>query len=183
MAYHVKTTLLALATALPTHVLADWNGVHAGLSLGANTINEISGDFEESEADSSTAFGVFGGYAIQNNDFVFGGEVAFLRAPDLEFDIDGNVYSPDFDILDLKGRAGYALNNILFYGVAGVSRISESENDDNANGFNFGVGADYDLGNNIVIGANYLARRTKVDVDDDVDVNLDTFAFRTALRF
>ncbi|WP_299752871.1 outer membrane beta-barrel protein [uncultured Tateyamaria sp.] len=184
MTYHVKTALLALATALPTHALADWNGAYVGFSLGANTTNELSGDGEDGEesidAASSTAFGVFGGYAVQNNDFVFGGEVAFLRAPDVEFKDDEQEVTLDFDIIDLKGRAGYVVNNILFYGVAGFSRISEQESGDHANGFNFGVGADYDLGNNFVIGVEYLARRGTFE---DLDVALDTLSLRAAYRF
>ena len=178
MTYHLKTALLALATTLPTDAIADWNGAYVGLSFGANTTNELAGGFERFEADSSTAFGVFGGYAVQNNDFVFGGEVAFLRAPDLEFVVDEQELTLDYDILDLKGRAGFVVNNILFYGVAGFSRITES--DDDATGFNFGVGADYDLGNSFVIGVEYLVRHTEFR---SVDVNLDTLSLRAAYRF
>ena len=180
MTYHVKAALLALAAALPTHALADWNGAYVGFSLGANTTNELSADGERFEADSSTAFGVFGGYAIQNNDFVFGGEVAFLRAPDLEFEGDEQEVTLDYGIFDLKGRAGYVVNNILFYGVAGFSRITIIEGDADAPGFNFGVGADYDLGNSFVIGVEYLARRTDFE---GLDVNLDTRALRAAYKF
>ena len=190
MAYHVKTALLALATTLPTHTLADWSGAYAGFSIGYNIANELSveeDDFSVTfEADPSTALGAFGGYAVQNDDFVFGGEVALLRAPNVEFEFDGDEFSVDYDILDLKGRAGYAVNNILFYGVAGFSRISA---DDDADGFNFGVGADYDLGNNVVIGAEYLARRTtseedeEFEEDEDLDVAIDTLSLRAAFRF
>lgn len=180
MTYHVKAALLALATTLPTHALADWNGAYVGFSLSANTKTELSADGEESiDAASSTAFGVFGGYAVQSNDFVFGGEVAFLRAPDVEFKDDEQEVTLDFDIFDLKGRAGYVVNNILFYGVAGFSRI-EPEMGEHANGFNFGAGADYDLGNNFVIGVEYLARRTDLE---GVDLNLDTLTLRAAYKF
>ncbi|MDX8355860.1 outer membrane protein [Cognatiyoonia sp. IB215182] len=185
MTYHVKTALLALATALPTHALADWNGAYAGFSLGSTVTNELSGEDDGSsvtyEADPSAALGIFSGYTVQNDDFVFGGEGVFQLAPDAEFEISGRKITVDLDIFDLKGRVGYAVNNILFYGVAGVSRISVDEV--RANGFNFGVGADYDLGNNIVIGAEYLARRATVEEDEDDDVALDTLALRTAYRF
>ena len=188
MTYHVKAALLALAAALPTRALADWNGAYVGFSLGANTTNELSADGERFEADSSTAFGVFGGYATQNNDFVFGGEVAFLRAPDLEFKADEQLefegdeqeVTLDYGIFDLKGRAGYVVNDILFYGVAGFSRITIIEGDADATGFNFGVGADYDLGTNFGIGVEYLARRTDLE---GLDVNLDTLALRAAYKF
>ena len=183
MTYHVKVALLALATVLPTHALADWNGAYAGFSLGANTKNELSSDLEGSiDATSSTAFGVFGGYAVQNNDFVFGGEVAFLRASDIEFEADEEEVALDYGIFDLKGRAGYVVNNILFYGVAGFSHITitQGDADADATGFNFGVGADYDLENNFLIGVEYLARRTDFE---GIDLNLDTLTLRAAYKF
>ncbi|MFG5379606.1 outer membrane protein [Yoonia sp. R2-816] len=191
MTYHVRTALLALATALPTHALADWNGAYAGLSLGSTVTSELSSDFEgSSEADPGTAFGVFGGYSVQTGDLVFGGEVALQRAPDLEHEFDEQGFSVDYDIVELKGRAGYAVNDILLYGVAGfshikanISRDSGSETDSDTNGFSIGVGADYDLGNNFVIGAEYLARRATFEEDEDVDVALDTLALRAAFRF
>lgn len=147
-----------------------------------HTASELSSEFEEEsfEAASSTAFGVFGGYTVQNDEFVFGGEVAFLRAPDVGFEVDEREVALDFGIFDLKGRAGYVANSILFYGVAGFSTISELESGDHAIGFNFGVGADYDLGNNYVIGVEYLARRGTFEV---IDVALDTLSLRATFRF
>lgn len=184
MTYHIKTALLALATALPTHALADWNGAYAGLSLGSTVTNELSGEDDDGsvtyEADPSAALGIFGGYTVQNNDFVFGGEFAFLITPDVGLEVDGEELSFDFDAVDLKGRAGYAVNNILLYGVAGVSRVYAAGAQ--ASGFNIGVGADYDLGNNIVIGAEYLARRA-TDEESDFDAALDTLALRAAFGF
>ncbi|MDX8349755.1 outer membrane beta-barrel protein [Cognatiyoonia sp. IB215446] len=186
MTYRFKTVLLALATTLPTHALADWNGAYAGLILGANTntefSSEVGGSSSSVEADDSTSVGIFGGINVQNDDFVFGGELAFSQASDVEAEILGETVSDDLDILDLKGRAGFAVDNILFYGVAGFSRISDGEED--STGFNFGVGADFDLGNNAVIGAEYLARRTTFDDEDpEVDLDLDTFSVRAALKF
>ncbi len=192
MTYRVKTAFVAFAIALPTHVLADWNGAYAGLSFGSNFTSELSAevsDFSATyEADPSTTFGVFGGYNVQNADFVFGSEVVLLRTSDLEFENDDQDFNADFNILDLKGRAGYVVDDILFYGVAGFSHIkagfsSVSEADNDTNGFNFGVGADYDLGNNFVIGAEYLARRATFEDDIDLDLALDTLALKAAVRF
>ena len=180
-----KICLFALASTLPTHALAEWSGAYAGISFGHNLTNEQSiddgGISLSVEAESSNSLGVFGGYQAQNGDFVFGGEVAILRAPDLEFRFGDLVSNTNFDILDLKGRAGYSVDNILLLGIAGFSRISA--NDDNANGFNFGIGVDYDFGNNFVVGAEYLMRRATHDDVVDVDINLDTIALRAAFKF
>ena len=184
MTYNIKPALLALATALPTHALADWNGAYAGFSLGSTVTNELSGEDDGSsvtyEADPSAALGIFSGYTVQNDDFVFGGELAFLISPDVELEVEGDDLSVDFDAIDLKGRAGYAVNNILFYGVAGVSRVYAAGVQ--ASGFNIGVGADYDLGNDIAIGAEYVARRA-TDEESDFDATLDTLAVRAAFGF
>ncbi|MDX8352122.1 outer membrane protein [Cognatiyoonia sp. IB215182] len=178
--------MLALATALPTHALADWNGAYAGLTLGSNFNTEVSTELAgvevTSDADDTTSVGIFGGINVQNGDFVFGGELALSQASDVEAEVGGETISDDFSILDLKGRAGFAVDNLLFYAVAGFSRLSDG--DENANGLNFGVGADFDLGNNAIISAEYLTRRTTFDDEDpEVDVDLDSISIRAALKF
>ncbi len=188
MSHQIKTLVLALATALPTTALADWNGGYAGLALGPNLTNEISAEESgvsvSTEADDSISVGAFGGFNVQNGDFVFGGEVAFSSASDLKFEFEGEEFETDYDIFDLKGRAGYAVDNIMFYGVVGYSIISDE--DDEADGFSFGAGAEFDLGNNFAIGAEYLARRAVFDGDDgdvDIDLDLDTLAIRGSFSF
>lgn len=131
------------------------------------------------EAESRPAFGTFVGYSVKSADFVFGGELDFSIATRTR--LEEEVLTFDLDVFDLKGRAGYAVDNILLYGVAGLSRIYIGAG--RANGINFGVGAAYDLGNNVVIGAEYLARRTTLEDDQDVDVHLDTLSLRAAYRF
>jgi len=186
MTYRFKTILLALATALPTQTLADWNGAYAGLTLGSNFNTELSAEDSgvsvSADAEDSTSVGIFGGFNVQNDDFVFGGELAFSQANDVEFEIAGETFAGDFDILDIKGRAGFAVDNLLFYGVAGFSRVSDGDED--SSGVNFGVGVDFELGNNAVIGAEYLARRTTFDDEEpEIDLDLDSFSVRAALAF
>lgn len=161
MTYHVKAALLALATALPTHALADWSAAYSGFSFGSNITNEVldeeDGVPENYEPESSSTFGVFPGYAVQDGDFVFGGEFAFLITPDVGFESGGDEFSLGFDALDLKGRAGYAVNNALFYSAAGVTRI--------------------------YIAVESLARRAASEASVVGDVGLDTLALRAAFRF
>ncbi|MBF9052229.1 outer membrane beta-barrel protein [Roseobacter sp. HKCCD9010] len=185
MIYCAKAVFLVLATAVPTHALADWSGAYTGLLVGSSITNELSveedGGFANYQPDSGTTFSAFAGYNAQDDDFVFGGEFAFLIVPDTRLGIDGEEFSLDFDAFDMKGRVGYAFNNILFYGVAGVSRIYAAEA--RANGFNLGVGADYDLENNIVFGMEYLARRAAGEAGAVDDVGFDALVLRAALRF
>ena len=161
MTYHVKAALLALAIALPTHALADLSVAYSGFSFGSNVTNKGSdeehGLSENYEPDSSARFGAFPGYAVQNDDFVFGGEFAFLITPDVGLESGGDEFSLGFDAFDLKSRAGYAVNNVLFYGAAGVTRI--------------------------YIAVESLARRAADEASVFGDVGFDTLALRAAFRF
>ncbi|MEL6682498.1 MAG: outer membrane beta-barrel protein [Pseudomonadota bacterium] len=184
MAHKIRTILLAMATALPSSALADWTGGYAGLALGTSLNSEISAEIDDIDVtldvDNTTVAGLFGGYQVQNGEFVFGGEFALSQASEVTGDGDLNT---DIDILDLKGRAGFAMDNIMFYGTAGFTRLTD-DIDDDANGFSFGFGADYDLGSNFVVGAEYLARRATFEDDEfDVDINFDTFTVRGAFTF
>ncbi|WP_299751278.1 hypothetical protein [uncultured Tateyamaria sp.] len=161
MTYHIKAALLALATALPTHALADWSAAYAGFSFGSNITDEVpdeeGGVPENYEPGSSAAFGVFPGYTVQIDDFVFGDEFVFLITPDAGLESGGDELSLGFDVIDLKGHAGYAVNNVLFYGAAGVTRI--------------------------YIAVESLARRAAGEASVVGDVGLDTLALRAAFKF
>jgi len=192
MTNSLRIIALATTTLLPTVALADFNGAYAGLSFGPNVKNELTasggGVSASVDADDSNAIGVFAGYQVQNGDVVYGGELAIANSSDVTFDFgDGDEATGDIRTVDIKGRAGYVFGDIMAYGVLGFSQITSDDNDDdNATGFNFGVGAEYVVADNIVIGAEYLARRTSFDEDDDgfeLDYDLDTFAIRASYQF
>ena len=176
---HAATALLLCA---PSVGYADFNGAYAGLAAGPNLTNDVINDDGTFEADDSLSFGVIAGYRVQNGSLVFGGELAISSANDLTFDVNGTERVLDYTMVDLKGQVGYALDNILLFGTLGFSRIT-NEADENAPGIGFGFGADYDLGNNIILGAEYYARRTEPEDLDNVEVNVDTLTLRAAFTF
>ena len=177
----IKTIFAASILAAPSYSFADFSGGYVGLLVGPNLKNEFADDSITFEADDSVSFGFFAGYQVQTGDFVLGGEVAVSSNQDVTFTVGGEDFTGDYGTTDFKGRAGYATGPIMLYGTLGYSLIDADGED--ASGFGFGVGADYDLGNNILLGAEYFARRTEDEDFDDVEVNLDTFALRAAFAF
>lgn len=92
-----------------------WTGPYLGVNLGYQwgyTSNNPT-------RPSGMAGGIQAGYNWQSGQFVFGGET------DLSFSAAEDVFAPwKFSnpwFGTLRGRAGFALNNILFYGTAGFA--------------------------------------------------------------
>lgn len=174
---------------MPTTTLADFSGGYAGVSLGARTRGEaeIDGETFISEIDGDATLGGFAGYQIQNGDFVFGGELGLSSAKDFTITGTGGAVDRDFRLLDLKARAGYDAGSVLIYGTMGLSTVKAFggfDGEDTAEGFNFGVGADYPINNQFVIGAEYLARRVVLEETDiETDFDADTFTLRAGFQF
>lgn len=183
-----RTLCVASAAMLPTTVLADWSGTYGGFSAGRSFNAEL--DFDESrigktETEPTGVFGAFAGYQIQNEQVVYGGEIAVSRAPNIEATDDDDL-DLDATAVDLKGRLGYAAGNGLVYGVVGLSSIMIDSDDGEFDGLgaNIGVGYDYIVGKNIVLGAEYLVRRTKGDDDDnDFGIDTDVLSVRATYKF
>lgn len=92
-----------------------WMGPYVGVNVGyqwAHTRNNPT-------TPSGFAGGLQGGYNWQNGQFVFGGET------DLQFSGADDTFAPwKFSnpwFGTTRGRAGIALNNILFYGTGGFA--------------------------------------------------------------
>jgi outer membrane immunogenic protein len=92
-----------------------WQGPYVGANLGYQW-----GSINNNPTDPSGAAGGFqAGYNIQNGQFVFGAET------DLQFSGASDRFAPwKFSnpwFGTLRARAGLAMNNILFYGTAGLA--------------------------------------------------------------
>jgi outer membrane immunogenic protein len=112
----------ALATEIPPFAAPDptlgatpWQGFYAGVSLGYQ-----HGFVGNSPArPSGVEGGIQGGHNWQRNQFVFGVE-ADLQASDANDTFAAWKFSnPWFGTL--RGRAGFAVNNVLLYGTLGLA--------------------------------------------------------------
>ncbi len=136
-------TTLAAAPAMAT----DWTGFYTGAQLGYSDVEGggSSGD--------NTSFGLQAGYNHQfTNNMVVGGEAEY-RYNDAGFG--GVAFS---DSIALKGRVGYAHNDYLFYGTAGVVRgqIDGGGTSISDDGVVYGVGVEYMIQQDVSVGFEVL---------------------------
>ena len=91
-----------------------WAGPYVG------EISAISGALSNSGADPSGIAGGFqGGYNWQFGQFVVGGETDFQLSDAASVFANYKFTNPWFGTL--RGRAGFTMNNILFYGTLGLA--------------------------------------------------------------
>jgi outer membrane immunogenic protein len=179
----ISASTVAMAADLaPEPVAYDWTGFYLGLNAGA-AWNNSSVDFdglglEDSIEDDQTVFtgGVEAGYNWQMDSIVFGVETDFNYLgfdSDEDFALGGTTASFDSKadwFGTLRGRLGFAADNILFYGtgglayghakiegdiVNGVNSLSGDESNVNW-GWTIGAGMQYAFNENWILGAEYL---------------------------
>jgi outer membrane immunogenic protein len=139
----------------PTGVY-NWGGAYAGVNTGyqwGTTTNNPT-------SPSGLEGGLQAGYNVQSGQFVFGGET------DLQISGADDTFAPwKFSnpwFGTLRGRAGFALNNILFYGTLGLAygdvrgEISSLSEDKTHIGWAAGMGAEVGITPNWSAKLEYL---------------------------
>jgi outer membrane immunogenic protein len=178
----------AMAAPVAAH---DWSGFYAGLSYGRTASSEIVDTtigpiYQLSKGSVS---GLHLGYLAQRNQFVFGGELSYMRYNDV---IMAGLAGYHMDrTVDLKGRLGVAANKALFYGAFGYSTGTFTVDALSASykpkGTSYGLGMEYAATERLTIGVEYLARKMQADgptvFASDIDVNLNTVSLRVGLSF
>ncbi len=147
---------VAPVVAAPIPVQADdWTGLYAGVTGGWSMGETVGvGDFD------GILYGGFLGYNYQfDGGFVLGAEAAFTTG-ELEFN-GGGTFEPTY--IDLKARAGIAVDRALVYASGGYTIANFANNDEGA-GFNVGAGVDFLVFDNVFVGVEYIYR----DIEDTV---------------
>lgn len=145
----------------------DWGGFYAGatygVGIGGNMDYETGGlitnEYDSLEPGSS--YGAFAGYNVQRNNLVYGGEIAYSAVDTPGFGPIGFASETFNFFLDGKARIGYAMNNVLVYGFAGYSTSNfefSGVTNHAVSGMNYGVGVDVMFGENLFVGAEFIAR-------------------------
>ena len=143
----------------------DWSGFQLGFSAGRSA---GSHDYYDDAALTSfitgydvsgPLYGAFAGYNMQSGNMVYGVELAYSAA---NVQIDGGAF-PDYAydrVIDLKGRVGYAMGNVLVYGEIGGSAAHWGGplEDANISGLLVGAGVDVALGDRAFVGLEYVMR-------------------------
>ena len=148
----------ASAADLPPMRAYSWQGPYVGANLGYQW-GRVTGNPTD---PASLAGGLQAGYNVQRGVFVFGAET------DIQFSGADDRFAPwKFSnpwFGTLRGRGGYALNNILFYGTVGLAYgtlraentfagLSQSKT---AVGWTIGAGMEVALMSNWTARAEYL---------------------------
>jgi outer membrane immunogenic protein len=148
-----------------------WQGAYIGVGLDitgqATTIDKL-GNFGQVEVtNDDVAPAIYGGYNFQSGPWVFGieGDWSFQGSKTKKSDPTlGTVQVTAGNVGSLRGRAGYAFNDWLVYGTAGVafldreiSATAGGKQSDWRTGFVIGLGAEYAFSPNWTARAEALA--------------------------
>jgi outer membrane immunogenic protein len=133
-----------------------WAGPYIGGNVGYQW-----GEISNNGADpSGITGGIQGGYNWQVGQFVFGGEADIQLSGASDTFAAWKFSNPWFGTL--RGRAGFAMNNILIYGTGGLAfgsvraqalNLTETQS---AAGWTLGVGAEIGITQNWTAKAEYL---------------------------
>lgn len=158
---------------------SDWSGFYAGLQYGQG-----SGDLTEDGVDDLSsdydAYGLHAGYNHDFGRFVLGGELDYNRVSIDDADDNGDMWR-------LRARAGYDAGRFMPYVTLGAARVSADLGgglDLSETGVTYGIGADFKVTEQIVVGAEYT-RQDFNDVSDIDGLNLDAdlVQLRASFRF
>ncbi len=158
---------------------ADWSGFYAGASLGYGQVSASDNLFNGEEPDGAL-YGLHAGYNYDFGRFVLGGELEY-QGTDIQDDASGI----DLDaVARAKVRAGYDAGNFMPYLTAGYAQAyTGGALDADDGGAFYGVGVDYQFGQNFVIGAEVLQHQFDDFDGTGVDLDATTASLRVSYKF
>lgn len=162
----------------------DWSGIYIG-AVGSYGFGEddwsLDGQFD---LDGAAFGGGVIGYNHQWESFVLGAELVAQFGDMQETDYPDYTYEA---LIDVKARAGFAMDRALFYVAGGYSyaRFDEQGDDFDLHGYNVGGGIDFAITENVVIGAEYTFRGLNGDSasGQDVDGKVSTVSAKLTYKF
>ena len=177
----------------------DWNGFYAGASVGTGVIDNRRdwdvADLDRYHEGALTALAT-AGVNIQSGQVVYGleGDIGLVAAGDAEFDGDDtNVVAVGMSpVATLRGRAGYAADNLLFYGTAGLAIAKIDIDDQYLEGFEadgvsvgavLGAGIEVAVNDNMSIKAEGRLMHFAVDGDDGYTSNVNSAVGLVGVNF
>lgn len=166
-----------------------WSGFYAGLAAGQGMGDQTYLPSTDYDIDGD-ALGVFVGYNLQMEPYLFGLELAATKGPLEQSETDGSATYPDYrvkNLYDLKARAGVSFGKLVVSGILGYSSAQWDEDGTSADidGFSYGIGADYLVNDRIFIGAEYLSRNldNRGSAVSDFDSSVNTLLLRAGMKF
>jgi opacity protein-like surface antigen len=177
MATPVAEPVVMAPVVVETRPNGDWTGAYGGLALGYGDLGS-SGDVLNGDGILG---GVFGGYRYDFGTWVGGIEGDWDTA---DIDLGEDLGSLD-SVARIKLQAGADLGQVFLYATAGAAYADASVagTDFSDWGYFGGVGMDYAVAENWLIGGEILAHQFDDFDDTGIDLDATTIKARVAYRF
>jgi opacity protein-like surface antigen len=185
---------LAESTATPQTIAPrvaahDWSGLYGGVQLAYHEPSGFSdaGFYVDDPFEAAPAGGLFAGYNFQTRAFVYGAEVLASF-----YEGENEAFPGEFleHVLEVRGRAGYAFQDVLIYGALGLSSQTWSDNvgDITLNGYSAALGVDYAINDAWFVGGEVSYREVSNDagfgfLSNEIIVREESFRLRVGYRF
>ncbi|MDZ4135283.1 MAG: porin family protein [Paracoccaceae bacterium] len=160
-----------------TRADGDWGGFYAGGQLG---YADIDTNGAGSDGDGAIG-GVHAGYRMDYGSYVGGVELDYDTS-NIDLDTAGDKLD---SIARLKLMLGADLGRTLIYGTAGVAhaKATVGGNDLSDNGYFLGVGLDYALTRNWVVGGELVKHKFDNFDNSGTDLDATTAKVKVSYRF
>lgn len=192
MRFSTALLSLALGAALPASLQAQdasaWSGFYAGaqLSYGDGYFDWGGGDDRNAYG---TSYGIHAGYLWTRGPWAYGAEIAYAKAEITAHsngnEIPGQLFTRTAEI---KAKLGYAVDQTLIYGILGYGIADWEEYAFDSVYHNkgpvYGIGFDFLVGENMMVGAEMLWRTLNdTELSGVNDPDLETVSLRVSYRF
>jgi outer membrane immunogenic protein len=166
---------------------SQWAGAYAGLTYSTGDAFQTYDTVVSYDLEGDGA-GLILGYNLTSGPWVYGAELAYSRPKIAELPPSTDYTFTSF--LDLKARGGYAVENVLFYGVLGgtFSQWEEGAGSPSfdGDGLLYGIGVDYKITPAVFIGADYIRRDVTSDwttLGNTFEADPTTLTVRVGMSF
>ncbi len=165
---------------------ADWTGLYGGVQLDMATVDlSIPNGGATTNDGNGLMYGLNGGYRRDLGQVVLGAAATLTFG---NFDtppVGGGSDASSFGSLATVGvEVGYDLGEVLVYGELGHTWATRTDAGNTRRfdgGLQYGIGADFMLNDQIMIGGG--VSRTELDSFGGSDASITTFGARAAYRF
>lgn len=199
MRKRLAISMLALMTLGSIAQAQDWSGFYAGLNkvrLSGTYSHYDSGVISPGNTEDidGDQVGGFLGYSMQSGNLVYGAEIAFGSGDVL---VGGSTIYYFNNMLDIRGRVGYAVGKVLVYGTLGMTKADQHWEDGavtnspvRVDGLSWGLGADLAVTDRVFVGLAYqrvtlVAEEGEIGGFPLVETNddLETVSLRIGMKF